>query len=278
MEKATLQEPMQDKEIEWLNAYADEVLATFRTRFKSASDRFKTHQPLLDRFTSAVNSVKANGRPLFRAVDEAHNELCVASAILDNQKPEFACLEYEPPIQGCAMSIDFLATSDDLKIYVDVKTIKPVATDRWEQFEKAQAEGWLPGNVNVMLEKECLGGEFWHNMFAARSRMLEYSFELEQKIAQGNLSDGRTLIVLVLCGEGFYWHEDELEDFVNYYYSGTHRGDDPFSKAEARYIHDKRIAIARTISRFACMRRPQGDVLQKRLNWNVQPPRYPHLS
>jgi hypothetical protein len=274
----TTDHPMRDEEIKWLNAYADEVRKTFRTRLESASDRFKTAQPLFDRFTSAVNAVEDIGRSLFRAVDEAHNELCIASAILENKEPQFTCLDYEPALQGCAKSIDFLATSGDLKVYVDVKTIKPVATDRWEQFEKAQAEGWLPGNVNIMLEKEWLGGELWHNMFAARSRMLEYSLELEQKIAEANLSGSNTLFVLALCGEGFYWHQDELEDFVSYYYSGAHRGDDPFSKAEERYIQDKRISIAKTISRFACMRRPQGDVLQKRLNWDVQPPGHPHLS
>jgi hypothetical protein len=265
-------QPMRDEEIEWLNAYADEVQEAYRTRFENASDRFKTPQPLLNRFTSAVDAVKANGWSLFRAVDEAHNELCTASAILENQELQFTCLEYEPSLHGCAKSIDFLATFGDLKMYVDVKTIKPVATDRWEQFEKSQAEGWLPGNVNIMFEKEWLGGELWHNMFAARSRMLEYSLELEQKIAEGNLSEGNTLVVLALCGEGFYWHQDQLEDFVSFYYSGAHRGDDPFSKSEARHVQDKHIAIAKSISRFACMRRSQGDVLLKRLNWNVQPP------
>jgi hypothetical protein len=271
-------QPMRDDEIEWLSDYADEVLETFHTRFESASGRFKTPQPLLDRFTSAVDAVKANGWSLFRAVDEAHNELCIASAILENTEPHFTFLEYEPPIHGCAKSIDFLAISSELKVYVDVKTIKPVATDRWEQFEKAQAEGWLPGNVNIMLEKKWLGGELWHNKFAARSRMLEYSLELEQKIAEGNLPEGNTLFVLALCGEGFYWRQDELEDFVSYYFSGAHRGDDPFSKAEARYIQEKNIAIAQTISRFACMQRLQWDILQKRLNWNVHPPRDPHFS
>ena len=97
--------PMRDEEIEWLKVYANEVLTVFRTRFESASDRFKTPQPLLDRFTSAVDAVKANGRSLFRAVDEAHNELCIASAILENQEPQFTLLEYEPLLQGCAKEL-----------------------------------------------------------------------------------------------------------------------------------------------------------------------------
>lgn len=267
------------EDLEWMAAYATEVVTTFRARFESASDRFKAWQPLLDRFTTAIEAVKANGRSLFRAVDEAHNELCVASSLLDNSDPLFAQLEYEPPLLGCSKSIDFRATTDTGVIaYVDIKTIKPLAKDRWEQFERAQAEGWFPRNVSVILSKEGLGGELWHNMFAARGRMLEYSLELEQKIVEGKLLESGPLFVLALCGEGFHWHEDELEDFVSYYYTGSHRGDDPFGIAEARSVEEKKLSIAKTISRFACMRRPQGDIFPKRLNWNVQPPRHPHFA
>jgi hypothetical protein len=266
-------------EIGWINAYANEVLTTFQSRFESASDRFKAWQPLLDRFSSAIEAVKANGRSHFRAVDEAHNEICIAGALLENRAPLFTCLEYEPVLPGCTKTIDFRATMDKgTMVYVDVKTIKPLAKDRWDQFERAQGEGWFPPNVSVALSKEWLGGELWHNMFAARGRMLEYSLELEQKIEEAKLSRGDSLFVLALCGEGFHWHEDELEDFVSYYYSGTHRGDDAFGNAEDRYVQEKNITFTKTISRFACMRRPQGDIFSKRLNWNVQPPHHPHFA
>lgn len=271
--------PLREDEIDWMNVYSNEVLATFRARFESASDRFKISMPLLERFSSAIEAVQGNSRALFRAVDEAHNELCVASALLENPDPVFTRLEYEPVLAGCAKTIDFRAITDGgVTVYVDVKTIKPLAKDRWEQFERARNEGWFPPNVSVVLSKEGLGGELWHNMFAARGRMLEYSLEMEQKIAEGNLAGRNSLFVLALCGEGFVWHEDEFEDFVSYYYSGSHRGDDPFGIAEVRHVQERGIVIARTISRFACMRRPQGDILPKRLNWNVQPPRHPHFA
>jgi hypothetical protein len=183
---------------------------------------------------------------LFRAVDEAHNELCIASALLDNANPQFTCLKYEPILPDCAKSIDFCATTDaGLIVYVDVKAIKPQAKDRWEQFERALAEGWFPPNVSVLLSKDGLGGELWHNMFAARSRMLEYSLELEQEIAEGHLAGNNSLFVVALCGEGFCWHEDELEDFISYYYSGTHRADDPFANAETRYVQSQ-VGLARS--------------------------------
>jgi hypothetical protein len=36
----TSDKSMNDEEIEWLNAYANEVLTVFQTRFESASNRF----------------------------------------------------------------------------------------------------------------------------------------------------------------------------------------------------------------------------------------------
>lgn len=88
----TSDKSMNDEEIEWLNAYANEVLTVFRTRFESASERFRSPLPLLERFKFAINAVKENGGSVFRAVDEAHNELCIASAILENKEPRFTLL------------------------------------------------------------------------------------------------------------------------------------------------------------------------------------------
>jgi excisionase family DNA binding protein len=124
-----------------------------------------------------------------------------------------------------------------------------------------------------------MGGEIWHQMFAARARMLEYALELEGKIRDCGLKDQeKTLFILALCGAGFHWHEDELEDFVQFYRTGRHRSDDPFSRVEANYAKEKNLALERTISRFACMRRRQGELFHTRLNWNVQPPRDPEFD
>ena len=156
-----------------------------------------------------------------------------------------------------------------------MKTIKPQAASRWDQFEKATKEGWIADNVHVVIAEEWLGGEIWHGWFAARSRMLEYTLELEQKIAEGNLTAEDTLFVLALCSDGFHWQQDGLEDFVSFYYSGVHRGDDAFFNAEMKYISDKKITLNRTISQFAYMKRPQSQIRTARLNWNVRPPRDP---
>ena len=266
--------PLDEADIAWLKSYAAEVREAFGAEFRAAQDRFARWRPLLQRFTKTVDDVMTHGRGYFGAVDEAHNELCIASAILANPNPRILLLEYEPLLPGCAKSIDFRAVAEDATVsYVDVKTIKPAAKDRWEQYEKAQQERWLPENVHVVLSKDWLGGEIWHSMFTARGRMLEYTVELETKIAAAKLSAENTGFVMAFCGDGFHWRLNELEDFVSFYFKRRHRADDRFSQAELKYLTDKHLRLNRTITSFACVSRPQGTLRQRPIHWNVQPPR-----
>lgn len=192
-------------EADFIRSYAAEVTAVFGKEFKDNRSRFKGSEKLLARFADAVASMLSNSRHLIARVDEAHNELCVGSQLLANRVPRFVSLEYEPALPRSAKSIDFRARTDDGQIfYVDVKTIRPRANDRWDQFEKAREGDWFPENVRLTLSEHGLGGELWHNMFAARSRMLEYALQLEAKI--GNCALGETkenFFILVFGGEGF---------------------------------------------------------------------------
>jgi hypothetical protein len=168
---------------------------------------------------------------------------------------------------------------DGSTLYADVKTIKPEDGDRWGQFEKAVKEDWIPENVNVVLSREWMGGEIWHGMFAARSRMLEYTLELESKIRESGLKgQENTFFAPALCGAGVHWQEDWLEDFVDFYRRGRHRSDDPFAKMEAHFIEEEKIVLDRAVKRFACMKRRQGELFQTRLNWNVRPPKDPEFD
>jgi predicted transcriptional regulator len=267
-----------DIDAAWLTSYATNVVDAFRSRFDGATDRFADGQRLLVRFQEAVALVFRGGKSRFRKVDETHNELCVAAAILANSDPRFVSLEYEPRLEGSKQTIDFRArTEQGRTVYVDVKTIKPEPKDRWDQFERALKEHWLPDSVRVVVSKKWQGGEIWHRMFAARAAMLTYTKELEAKIAKIGPNDQSATFVLALCGEGFYWHEDELEDFASFYRSGVHRSDDPFGTAEAHSIARQGTVLQRTVSMFACMRRSFGEPFWTRLNWNVQPPREPTL-
>ncbi len=275
---ATASAALTKDDIGWVKTHAAEVMQTFGLQFAAAADRFKKPQVLLERFSAAVESVLKNGRGYFSGVDEAHNELCVASAILSNTRLKFIRLEYEPPLPGSVKTIDFRATAvDGQTAYVDVKTIKPQLTDRWGQFERGTVEGWFPDNVIVGISKEWLGGEIWHGWFATRARMLEYSLELETRIADASLSGDRTVFVLALCGDGFHWRQDLLEDFVAFYSTGVHRADDAFSQLERNYMTAKNISLKRTISRFAYFQRKQEQVRPNRINWQVRPPSDPFL-
>jgi hypothetical protein len=57
---------------------------------------------------AAIDSVVKQGRAYFRAVDEAQNELCIASAVLRNKDVRFIRVEYEPPLPGCAKTNRYL--------------------------------------------------------------------------------------------------------------------------------------------------------------------------
>lgn len=267
-------EPLSASDIEWLKSYSAKVEATYSQRFEAESSRFKDGARLIERFTQAVAQVLATDRTAFRAVDEAHNELCIAYELLRSSNLRFSYVCYEPRLHHCTKSIDFRADVDEEKtVFVDVKTLKPQDIDRWNQYEKAVQEGWFPKNVEVLLSKDWLGGNLWHNRFASRSRMLEYALELEQKIRECKLASEKTRFVLALCGDRFHWRKDQLEDFVQFYFTGQHRPDDALGKAESRYLIEKGITLARSIWLFACMNRQPGRIDVDRLNWNVQPPR-----
>jgi hypothetical protein len=81
-----------EDDIAWLKKYSAEVTEAFTDEFQVAAGRFDAWQPLVGRFTKAVDYVLKNGRTYFRAVDEAHNELCIASATLSNSEPRLPAL------------------------------------------------------------------------------------------------------------------------------------------------------------------------------------------
>jgi hypothetical protein len=97
---------LDDDDIAWVKAHALAVNETFGREFEAAKDRFREGQLLLDRFNAAIDLLLTRGRGHFRAVDEAHNEICITSALLANTRLRFIRLEYETPLPGCARTID----------------------------------------------------------------------------------------------------------------------------------------------------------------------------
>lgn len=262
--------PIDDADIAWLGEYEAVTLAYFRPRFHGYEARFAGGNALMNRFSLAIREVVAQGRNQFSAVDEAHNEMCVADAVLSDSTTREATLLYEPPLPNTKKTIDFVLREANGRVtLIDVKTIKPQSRDRWDQYVRAIKENWLPSNVQFILQQGWQGGELWHIAFASRSRFLEYALEFEEKLASASYDDARHQI-LMLCGEGFYWHQDELEDFIEYYRTGVHREDDPFALAEARHIQENKLALLRSISSFGCLDRRQGDIRARRINWHIE--------
>ncbi len=263
------------KDIQWLKSHFDTVEATYSQRFKAEKRRFKDWKRLVKRYTQAVTHVLEH-RTTLSAVDEAHNELSIAYALLQHSNQRFSSICYEPRLPHCAKSIDFRAVvAEEETVFIDVKTIKPKDKDRWEQYEKVQKKKLVPENVEFILQEDWCGGKLWHNRFSSRSSMLKYALELEGKIRECKLSSEKTLFVLMFCGEGFYWREDQLEDFVEFYTTGRNRQDDRLRNMEVHHIAEKQIVLSQEISGFACMIREQGDVDYRRVNWNIQPPQDP---
>lgn len=242
------------------------VLERFETPLRSDT-RFPDAGRLLKRFRAVAREIAGGARPA-RALHEVHNELCVATSLLAQ---DISALAYEPVCAGASRTIDFRATTKSAQtVFVDVKTIHPKDSDRWDQFERGQREGWIP--TWMELSRDWLGGEMWHSMFAARSRMLEYAIELESKISAAQLGSDGVFTIMMFCGNGFDWRPSELEDFVAFYFSGHHRFDDPFAAMERHAMAQRNLALNRTITRFGYLERSGVGIEPAVCSWDVQPP------
>jgi hypothetical protein len=74
-------------EVEWLEEYRSQVLRGFTPVLAGAADRLAEGERLLRRFNDAVDAVRCGSS--FRVVDERHNELCIAKALVGNTKLRF---------------------------------------------------------------------------------------------------------------------------------------------------------------------------------------------
>jgi hypothetical protein len=189
--------------------------------------------------------------------------------------PPFSLVEYEPRLPAGERRIDFCARHERASWFVEVKTIQPELSDRWDQYERVVDAGRIAENVTIHFERQWMGGELWHQKFAGRSKMLDYSIEFEERILGGGVDAPDNSFVLALFTDGFAWHEDELEDFVSFYRTGRHRLDDGLAKMEQHALKEK--GLTRRISAFAYLCRPTFEVKPTATNWNVQAPPEPWL-
>lgn len=248
----------------------------FHALFLSHAPRLSGIESCFDRFRSSVETlrVQPTGAAL-AAVDECHNELCVAEELLLCSDHPFSLIEYEPALPWGDQRIDFRATNDRATWFVEVKTVHPELKDRWEHYERMVGAGHITDNVTIHFERQWMGGELWHNKFSARARMLEHTRKLEERIVAGQVDSPKHGFVLALFSDGFAWHEDELEDFVAFYRTGRHRLDDGLAKMEQHAMQTKRHSLAGRISAFGYFSRPAFELSPVERNWDVKAPRQP---
>ena len=262
---------MDDDIREWFTSFIAEVDSTICDALGTDARFDASH--LVQRFRTAGDLLLERGLEALAQFEEAHNELVVAHEILRvDSDPACVALEYEPLLEECANRIDFRAElSDGLVLWLEVKTIHPPAKDTWENFVRIVDAGLLPDRVVVSLDPEWMGGELWHSWYASRARMLGYALDFEERIEKCDVAGEGTRRVLVLCGDDFSWHVDQLEDFVTYYQTGIHRSDDPMGKMEAHHVLTNSIEITRRIDHFSAVMRPNTSVTARRVEWSVRP-------
>jgi len=241
-------------------------------------DRFPDSDRFLTRYHDAVSGVLTQGVQRLRAFHEAHNELCTATAILDDKsEPKVTQLQYEPTIDGCDKRFDFqVALSEGPVRYIEVKTIHPTTQDDWEKYQAALNNQRFPKDTHLILENEWLGGELYHNTYASRTKMLDYALDLEEKIESCLSNVSEKITFLALFTNGFHWHLDELEDFIFFYLNGTHIPGDPFASMEVFVVKEKKIIFGKSIDHFAFFRRPKTEMKQNKVVWSVKPSNMPY--
>lgn len=241
-------------------------------------ERFPSLEKVLSRYYAAIARVREEDDPNFREFHEVYNELCTAALILqDCSEPTTVRLEYEPMNEGCEKRFDFeVVMTEGPTRHIEVKTIHPINQDDWHKYQGALKNGRFPDNTHLILEDEWLGGELYHNAYAARSKMMDNAVIMEEKIRDCITVDGDNLTFLVLFTDGFDWSLDELEDFVFFYRQGSHYPGDPFANMEKHNVEENNIPLQGSIDCFTYVRRPKMEIRPNKVVWNVDTPNLPY--
>jgi ribosomal protein L30 len=220
----------------------------------------------------AIAACRADPNGNDRAITEKVNELAVAKFLLED-KTITGPITYEPEFLPDGRKVDFVVDRGQDNLYVEVKTVRPRSADTdeaWQRFigrKKHHAE-----NVDLLIEKEWMGGAIYDNLFKSRSHFLDYAQDFETRLqAAQAIKPGPG--VLVYCGTGFAWHRSNLEDFADFYRTGVHRSDDLFGPMEAESIKRKKIELLRNISDFAWLRRRIEVPQREEFHFPVRGPR-----
>jgi hypothetical protein len=217
-------------------------------------------------FEAAVEACRADPKGDDRQITEKVNEMAVAKVLLIGQEITWP-ITYEPDLLPGGRKIDFVVDRGADNLYIEVKTVRPRAADTNDAWEKFLARRRRhPQNVQLILDRDWMGGAIYGNLFASRSHFLEYTIDFEERLAAAQaIKPGH--------GTGFAWHKSNLEDFADFYLTGTHRGDDPFRLMEQHCIKEEKIKLQRNIGHFAFLRRHSEKPKTEEFHFPIRGPR-----
>jgi hypothetical protein len=259
---------------ELVEKFLREVESEILPSISAGATRLQGHQKLLANYHAARVAWQSGSVDHVQGITAAVNELCIARRILDDNKVESA--SYEPQLKSTRKTIDFLVylVGSDARIFYDVKTIQPEGLDKWDSYKRAKDSGWFTPNTCLALEQEGMGGAIFHELLASRQKFIDYTLELEEKIRP--LSNcKRTYFRLVLCGDGFQWRRDHVEDFADFYFFGHCRVDDTLGAMQTHYMEKKGINFDRTIHGFCYFERKRSSTAVAAFKCDVHGPKFP---
>jgi hypothetical protein len=238
---------------------------------RGSASRIVDGECLWGQFKAAASAARLGQEGADRQLRERINELATAKFLGDDQSIT-GNIAYEPDILPSGRKIDFVVERDEDRLYVEVKSVYPNAPDTdatWDRY--LQVRKFHPENVNFVVEQDWMGGMIYGNTFAARSKFLDYSLAFEERLAEAKQEVAGPGI-LVFCGSDFHWHVSDLEDFSDFYHSGSHRADDPFAHMERHEIESKGHSLKRNIDHFAFLKRGNCRADLTRMHFPVSGP------
>ena len=232
--------------------------------------RFPDATRMVKRFETAIARWRQSND--FRPVINDANELIAAAEILRDLRATDQLL-YEPKLVRTRKSIDFgVVWADGGRSWIDMKTVAP----GWQDDETAwnritEIADAAPNNTRLILDRNFSGAAIGGQWIKARWSFVQRAVELEGKIAQLTRTESGP-VRLLFCSEGA-WHQDDLEDFADFYRSGCFRADDWAQNAIALYMAERNIRFSRTIAGFCYLERKHEDAAARKFAIDVRGPR-----
>jgi hypothetical protein len=232
--------------------------------------RFPDAEHMVNRFDAAIARWRQSDD--FRPVINDANELAAAAEILHDLRATDLLL-YEPKLSKTPKSIDFgVLWADGGRSWIDMKTVVPGWQDddaAWKRITEITAA--TPGNTHLVLDRDFGGAAIGGQWIKARWSFVQRTVDLEAKIAHLTEVE-RGPVRLLFCSEGI-WHQDDLEDFADFYHSGLFRADDWAQNAIAQYMAERNIKFDHSIAGFCYLERKHDDALARKFTVDVRGPR-----